>query len=81
MLERILHSRIFNRTHTTIESTQEHLSRIVMHQGFDRALDLLHQNHHVLIVGNSGIGKTTMARVLLCHYLREGFDRARQRPG
>ncbi len=74
VLERILHARIFNRTLATVEAAQEHLSRIIMHSGFDRALDLLHENHHVMILGNPGIGKTTLARVLLCHYLREGFE-------
>jgi hypothetical protein len=74
VLERLLHSRIFNITQATVESTKVYLSRIVMHRGFDRALELLRQDHHVLIVGNPGIGKTTLGRILLCHYLREGFE-------
>ena len=74
VLERILHSRIFNITHATVDLIREELSRLVMHKGFDRALEILHRDHHVLIVGDPGIGKSTLAKMLLCHYLREGFE-------
>jgi hypothetical protein len=74
VLEKILHSRVFNITQATVESIRIHLSRLVMHNGFDRALEILHQDHHVLIVGNPGIGKSTLAKMILCHYLREGFE-------
>ena len=74
ILERVLHSRIFNITQATLESTKAYLSRIVMHDGFNRAIEMLRREHHVLIVGNPGIGKTTMARVLLCQYMNEQFE-------
>jgi hypothetical protein len=74
VLERILHSRIFNVTQSTVQSTKDYMSRIVMHEGFNRALEMLREEHHVLIMGNPGIGKTTLARVLLCHYMRDGFE-------
>lgn len=44
VLERILHSRVFNITQATVESIRSHLSRLVMHKGFDRALEILHQD-------------------------------------
>lgn len=74
VLERILHARIFNVTQATVQVIRNQLSRLVMYKGFDHALEILHRDHHVLIVGNPGIGKSTLAKMLLCHYLREGFE-------
>jgi hypothetical protein len=74
VLERILHARIFNVTQATVEVIRNQLSRLVMYKGFEHALEILHRDHHVLIVGNPGIGKSTLAKMLLCHYLREGFE-------
>ncbi len=74
VLERVIHSRIFNLTEATVEAAREQMSRLVMHNGFRRALDVLGEHHHALIVGNPGIGKTTLARMLMCHYLQQGFE-------
>ncbi len=74
ILEQVLHAGIFAVTDSTIEATKSLLSKLVVHGGMNRALDLLDEHHHVLVVGNPGIGKTTLARMLMCHYMNEGFE-------
>lgn len=73
VLREILHARIFNITNATIDSVRGELSRLVVHPGLERARAILEQHHHCVIAGNPGIGKTTVARMLMCHYLRLGF--------
>lgn len=74
VLERVLNARIFAQTEATIDATRRHASKLVIHAGLNRALDLLRERHHVLVVGNPGIGKTTLARMLMCHYMEDGFE-------
>lgn len=74
VLERVLNARIFAQTEATIDATRRHASKLVVHAGLNKALDLLHERHHVLVVGNPGIGKTTLARMLMCHYMEDGFE-------
>lgn len=74
VLERVLNAGIFSYSEHEVEMLQREISRYVVHDGFDRALRTLDETHHCIIVGIPGVGKTTAARLLLAHYLREGYD-------
>ncbi len=74
VLERVLNAGIFSYSEHEVEMLQREISRYVVHEGFDRALRTLDETHHCIIVGIPGVGKTTAARLLLAHYLREGYD-------
>jgi hypothetical protein len=73
VLEEILHKDIVNWTHFEEEEIKETVKTYVMNDSFNEALQKLLINRYVVISGEPGIGKTTLARVLVLHLLSDKF--------
>ena len=74
MLEKLLHADVFNLTAATIDSVRNELARIVIHDGINEARQMLEKHRHVVLVGLPGIGKTTVAQILLAERIHEGDE-------
>ena len=46
----------------------------MQNDSFFDALNIIKDNNFILISGIPGIGKTTLARILVYHYLARGMD-------
>jgi hypothetical protein len=74
VLERVLYSGIFSDSDSHLERIRVRLLRYVPNPSFDRAQALLEKSHFCIIAGIPGIGKTTLAEVLLADLVdRQGF--------
>ena len=74
VLEDILNKRINNWSAIEMEAIRREVSTYVMNKSFDDALDILTKNRYVVISGIPGIGKTTLARMLVNYLLSEGYE-------
>jgi energy-coupling factor transporter ATP-binding protein EcfA2 len=54
--------------------TKETKTSNVCNDSFYNASEIIKQKKYVIISGIPGIGKTTLARILVFHYLAEGFE-------
>ena len=74
VLSQIVHSKIFNYSETEIERIRQKIKIYVQNDSFFKATELLEDLHYCIIAGIPGIGKTTLAEILLVHYLRLGYE-------
>lgn len=74
VLERVLHSRIFQSTIFEIDCIRTRIQRYVQTKAFSKAKEIIEKNHFCIIAGNPGIGKTTLAELLLMDYINRDYE-------
>lgn len=74
VLERVLNAGIFSESDRHLERIRQRLCRYVPNPSLERAQAILEKSHFCIVAGIPGIGKTTLAEVLLTDLVdRQGF--------
>lgn len=74
ILQKILHSNIIGESLSEIERVNKRISKYVICGLFPRALEILKTSNVCIVSGPPGVGKTTLAEIVLAHYLRDGYE-------
>lgn len=74
ILEKVLHSKIYNQTLFELEYIKDHLKLYVQNESLNIALKILKKHKYVIISGIPGIGKTTLGRMLVLILLSQDYD-------
>jgi hypothetical protein len=78
VLQRVLNSGVWVESALTLEKIKLRASRYVPNPSYERAQELLNSNHYCIIAGIPGIGKTTLAEILLVDFVdRHKFEAIR----
>lgn len=73
VLDRVLHNAEMSQTEFAVEKVIKKLPLYVQNDGYPRAIEILRNDNVVIISGEPGIGKTTLADMLLYSYLSNGY--------
>ena len=74
VLEKIIHNRVYNQSKFAMDEIVETGRMFVPNDSFREALAVLSVNHFVIISGEPGIGKTTLAYMLAYYLLSSDYE-------
>jgi len=74
VLETIFNNAIVNRSDFKKEQIKDKIMKFVPNKSLDEARDMLQETNCVVISGIPGIGKTTLADMLIWEYLTDGYE-------
>jgi hypothetical protein len=74
VLERVLNNEILSRTEGYLEDLQRKARVFVQNDSYPAAQKILEEHHVCVISGAPGVGKTTLAEMLLIDYVSQGFE-------
>lgn len=73
VLERILHSGVYNRTQAEMVVIKEMIPKFVQNDSITEAEAILKKNGALIIAGEPGVGKSTLARMLVWLHAEQGW--------
>jgi len=73
VLERILHSGVYNRTETEMELIKAVVPKFVHNESVSRSEKILADQGALIIAGEPGVGKSTLARMLVWLHAEQGW--------
>lgn len=74
VLNLIINKATMNWSAFELEKVEQDIRLYVENESLGKALEILEKNHYVVISGIPGIGKTTLARMLVYTMLGQGFE-------
>ena len=74
VLERLFHSGTYNKSEFKLENIKEKIKIFVPNPSLDKANKILEENNFVVISGAPGVGKTTLADMIIWQYVSQGYE-------
>jgi hypothetical protein len=74
ILDKVLHSKVYNQSAFELEDIQDKVKLYVQNESFNEAVEILKDHRYVIISGIPGIGKSTLARILILYSLSNEFE-------
>jgi Restriction endonuclease len=74
VMQRVLHNAEHSQTQFEVDRVNRKVPLFVQNEAFPRAQQILEDSRVVVISGEPGIGKTTLAEMLLFAHLAQGFE-------
>ena len=73
VMQKVLHNAEHTRAAFEIERISEKIKRYVQSDAYSKAIEILDKENFVIIAGQPGVGKTTLAEMLVYTYAKENF--------
>jgi DNA polymerase III delta prime subunit len=73
VMQKVLHNAEHTRAEFEIERISEKIKRYVQSNAYSKAIKILDEENFVIIAGQPGVGKTTLAEMLVYAYAKENF--------
>lgn len=74
VFNRVLHNASLTNSEFKVKEVYEDIRRYVQSETYDKAMECIAKNNVVILSGSPGIGKTTLANLLLYEHLEQDFQ-------